>query len=157
MDLLDERGCPSNNPPYGWQSLMVCAASYTPGADFGGAYQRYGTTCYVGNPSAGGQCACPTGTQAIELVVDGQCYHDVNIGLCWDPTATRTAFGGAYQTSTGGFLNNTTCVVKNPATNDCTCPAGTTAASISDVYGQGPPDSQCTKSGATSGNLYFCH
>jgi hypothetical protein len=152
MNFVDNRGCPSNNPPYGWTALDVCyKGTFTASSDFGGAYQHQGTTCTVGNPLAGGSCACPSGSSAIDLVVDGACYINNNISFCYNASAARVSFGGAYQLS-----DNTSygCVVSNPATGACSCPSGTTAVSIEAEYG--PSTSGCSNTNIASGHLNVC-
>jgi hypothetical protein len=153
--LLDDRSCPSNNPPYGWQSLYVCyAGSWSPNSDFGGYYHHDGTTCNVGNPYAAGACSCPSGAQAIEFIVDGSCWNDWRIGLCWNPSAPATTFAGAYETSDSTTYGNNGCVVANPATGACTCPAGSTGIAVRSVYG--PGSSNCHNTGAIGGHVYLC-
>jgi hypothetical protein len=155
MNLVDNRGCPNNNPPYGWTAIDVCyAGAFTASSDFGGFYQHEGATCTVANPLAGGSCACPSGSQAIELIVDGACYLNNNVAFCYNPTATLASFGGAYQVSDNTSYGNGGCVVSNPATNACSCPSGTTAVSIEAEYG--PSTSGCSSSGIASGHLYVC-
>ncbi len=136
--------------------MTVCgAAAFAPTADFGGVYQLNGTTCAVGNPMAGGACACPSGSQAIELLSDGSCWEDETLGLCWNGSAPLTAFGGAYEESDESSQGTNGCIVPNPAAgNACACPAGTTAIQIRDVYGLG--DHNCKSTGAIAGYLYVC-
>lgn len=104
-------------------------------SDFGGAYQVddgdgwCGATdkCRVGNPLAGGACACPEGFDPIALrsIVRLPC-DDSEVGtqviFCGNPQAPFTAFAGAYQRD--DF--EPTCRVPNPWTADCSCPEGTT-------------------------------
>lgn len=153
--VLDDRSCPNNNPPYGWSAMYVCyVGPFTPISDFGGFYQRQGTTCMVGNPLASNQCACPSGSQAIELVVDGSCYDNTNIGFCWNMSVPAVTFGGAYEQSDNASYGTNGCVVANPATGACSCPSGATPLSIRDVYG--PAVSGCKSTGAVGGHLYVC-
>lgn len=68
IKILDDRSCPSGNPPYGWQGTHVChAGAGAAESDFAGFYQRQGATCLVGNPLAGGTCDCPAGSEQVEL------------------------------------------------------------------------------------------
>jgi hypothetical protein len=155
IDFVDNRGCPSNNPPYGWTAMTVCyAGTFTASSDFGGFYQHQGATCTVANPMASDTCACPAGSQAIELVVDGSCYVNNNVDFCWSPTAALVSFGGAYQVSDNMVYGTSGCVVKNPATQACTCPTGTTAVALENEYG--PSTSGCSNAGISSGHLYVC-
>ncbi|MGH7438928.1 MAG: hypothetical protein ACRENE_24845 [Polyangiaceae bacterium] len=155
MNVIDNRGCPSNNPPYGWTAIDVCyKGTFTASADFGGAYQHQGTTCTVGNPLAGGACACPSGSSAIDLVVDGSCYVNDNVTFCYNPAAPRASFGGAYQMSDNTSYGTSGCVVTNPATSACSCPSGTTAVGIEAEYG--PSTSGCSNANIASGHLYVC-
>jgi hypothetical protein len=137
--------------------MYVCyAGAFTATSDFGGAYHREGTTtCHVGNPLAGAACACPTGSQAIELIVDHSCWNDTMIGFCWNPTAPLTTFGGAYEISDHTGYGTNGCVTGNPAAaGACACPSGTTATEIRDVYG--PGNDSCNNTGAFGGHLYVC-
>jgi hypothetical protein len=155
VQMLDERGCPTGNAPYGWSGLNVCyAGTFTSASDFGGVYQTDGTTC-VGNPMTSAvDCSCPAGSQAIELTVDGACYAATTIGVCWNGSAPLTTFGGAYETAPAQFGGGTTCVVKNPATSACSCPTGTSAVAFDTVNGRG--FGSCSSSGAKPASLYFC-
>ena len=103
-------------------------------SDFGGAFQVddfdgwCGATaqCRVGNPLAGGACACPDGFgEAITLrsIVRLPCDNaeaGTNITFCGNALAPFTSFAGAYQLD--DFAPN--CRVQNPFTGDCSCPAG---------------------------------
>jgi hypothetical protein len=156
IQMLDERACPNNNPPYGWSGLNVCyAGAFTAASDFGGVYHTDGTTCFVGNPMAPGNgCACPAGSQAIELTVDGSCYVATTVGVCWNGSAPLKTFGGAYETGTATLGGGDTCLVKNPATSACSCPAGTSAVAFATVSGRG--FGSCSGTGANPASLYFC-
>jgi hypothetical protein len=108
-------------------------------SDFGGAYQVddfdgwCGATaqCRVGNPLAGGACACPDGfTDAISLrsiarlPCDGSEVGTV-VTFCGRQSAPLRSFGGAYQYD--DFAPE--CRVPNPYTGACSCPADTTDVS----------------------------
>ncbi len=152
MEMLDDRACPSNNPPFGWQSVFFCqsgAPAATP--DFGGSYHREGAACRVGNPLAAGACACPGGTTSIEMPVDHACWNDTHIGLCWGAAAPLATFGGAYELADVTYG----CVAPNPATGACSCPAGTAPIVIRSIYG--PGNAGCRATGAFGANLYLCH
>ncbi|MBM4363751.1 MAG: hypothetical protein FJ104_13810 [Deltaproteobacteria bacterium] len=149
-NVLDDRGCPSGNPPYGWSSAYFCVqGTPTTDSDFGGVYQRTAAEgCVANNPWTGG-CTCPAGMQAIELVTDGACWLNRRTGICWNPSATPVSFGGTYQLDDGS-----SCTVANPATGGCSCPAGTTSRVIRAVHG--PSDIGCSKSGSQGANLHVC-
>jgi hypothetical protein len=156
IDTLDDRSCPANIPPHGWQSLNICyAGSFTTSSDFGGAYQRLDAQCLDGNPFASGSCACPAGTQAIELPADGGCWVDTHIGFCWNSSAPLSTFGGAYLKSDNTSYGANGCVVANPATAGCSCPEGTTSLAIRSVYG--PGSSLCTSAGASGSFIHVCY
>jgi hypothetical protein len=109
-------------------------------SDFGGAFQVddfdgwCGATaqCRVGNPLAGGACACPDGFDApitLRSIVRLPCDNaeaGTSITLCGNTQAAFTSFAGAYQLD--DFAPN--CRVANPFTGDCSCPAG----SVDRVY-----------------------
>jgi hypothetical protein len=157
MAVLDNRSCPSNNPPYGWTAIDVCyAGTFTANSDFGGFYQHEGATCRVGNPLAGGSCACPSGSQAIELNAEGACYASHNVTFCYNGAATRVSFGGAYQVSDNTSFGTSGCVVTNPATSACSCPSGTSAVSIETEYGTTNSGTGCTAGNTTSGHMFVC-
>ncbi len=117
-------------------SLNLCAgAAVAAESDFGGAYQVddidgwCGATaqCRVGNPMAGGACACPAGfddqitlRSIIRLPCDNSEGGSV-IRLCGKQSAPTTTFAGAYQLD--DFAPQ--CRAPNPWTGDCSCPAGT--------------------------------
>jgi hypothetical protein len=105
-------------------------------SDFGGAFQVddldgwCGATaqCRVGNPLAGGACACPPGhdeaiglRSIIRLSCDGN-EAGTTIVVCGNKDVPARTYGGAYQ-----FDDlDPKCRVANPWTGDCTCPAGAT-------------------------------
>jgi hypothetical protein len=160
---LDDRNgpglvCDVANDPYGWATSYVCYGGTFDAAtaDFGGAYHKgENGTCYVGNPMNGNACTCPAGSQAIELIADGGCWENSKIGLCWNGTAPRTSFGGAYLASDSASYGTSGCVVANPATGACSCPADCTNISIRSIYGpngMGP----CNSSGAFGAHLNIC-
>ena len=112
----------------------------TPGvsaeSDFGGAYQVddsdgwCGATarCRVGNPLAGGACACPPGldeTIALRSIVRLPC-DDNEVGtyvvICGNKDVPIRSFGGAFQVDDFEPM----CRVVNPWTEGCSCPEGTT-------------------------------
>lgn len=107
----------------------------SPESDFGGAYQVddadgwCGATagCRVGNPMAGGACACPEGFEGIglrsivRLPCDGS-EKGTQIVICANPSASPTGFFGAYQLD--DF--DPKCRVTNPWTGDCSCPPEST-------------------------------
>jgi hypothetical protein len=97
-----------------------------------------------------GACSCPTGSQAIELVADGGCYENTKVGFCWNGSAPRTSFCGAY--STGDTYG---CLVANPATGGCSCPGDCTSIAIRSIYGPGT-GGDCTNSGAFGAQLNIC-
>ena len=110
--------------------------------------------CIGGNAMASGQCACPTGSQAIDLQADSGCWLNTVIGFCWNGTAPLTKFGGAYQESDSTGYGANGCVVANPATAGCSCPAGTSAISMRVVWG--PSNSGCKNDGSSGGRLVVC-
>jgi hypothetical protein len=111
----------------------------TPGAseqsDFGGAYQVddldgwCGATaqCRVGNPLAGGACACPPGLDdAISLrsIIRLPCDSGEvgsTVVICGNKDVPIRSFGGAFQVDD----LEPTCRVVNPWTGACSCPEGT--------------------------------
>jgi hypothetical protein len=52
------------------------------------------------------------------------------LAVCIDPKAERVSFGGAYVASPGATAAQSSCVVENPLTMDCTCPTGATAQTL---------------------------
>ncbi len=117
--------------------LKLClAGAVAPDSDFGGAYQVddvdgwCGATaqCRVGNPLAGGACACPAGFEqnvAVRSIVRLPCDNSeagTVIVFCGNQNAPFTSYAGAYQFDDLG----TQCRVANPWTGACSCPSGTT-------------------------------
>lgn len=135
LPLAVQSDCPGV-PMRAKTNLNLCVANaVAPESDFGGAYQLddiagwCGATaqCRVGNPLAGGACACPDGfatTIGLRSIFRLPC-DDAEAGstivLCGKQGAPVASFGGAYQYD--DFAPN--CRVPNPYTGDCTCPAGT--------------------------------
>jgi hypothetical protein len=156
FNILDDSRCPNNNPPFGWESIYICAGgAFSATADFGGGYQREGSSCKSGNPWSAGSCSCPAPSIAIELIADGGCWNDTHVGVCWNPSATMSTFGGAYQRSDSASYGNAGCVVGNPATGGaCSCPGGTTEIAIRNIYG--PGNAGCEANGAIGGQIYIC-
>ncbi|HZF56020.1 MAG TPA: hypothetical protein VE093_45710 [Polyangiaceae bacterium] len=117
--------------------LNLCVTpGVSPDTDFGGAYQVddldgwCGATakCRVGNPLAGGACACPAGfddatatRSIVRLPCDGG-EVGTTVVFCGNKEAPLRSFGGAFQVD--DF--EPTCRVGNPYTGGCSCPAGTT-------------------------------
>lgn len=158
---LDDRGwsqgtCPVGASPFGWTSTWVCRqGTYSSASDFAGAYKRSGAGCLVANPYTGG-CSCPSpaaNVKTIEMRVDTGCWTDEFIGLCWNNAAPRINFGGAYQRSDYSGYGSGGCLVGNPATGACSCPAGTSAIAIRTIWG---PDTGCSAAGAYGAHIYIC-
>jgi hypothetical protein len=112
--------------------LTFCRASTAYAeSDWAGAFQAVppGTPCVpqpdgctVPNPYTG-QCACPPDTTAIALPVDvptcsNTSHAQGTITLCWNATAPRASFDGAYLFDDAA----PPCTTPNPATSDCSCP-----------------------------------
>jgi hypothetical protein len=134
LALAVQSDCPGM-PMRAATELRLCVpGGVSETSDFGGAYQVddfegwCGATakCRVGNPLAGGACACPAGfdeaigLRSIVRLCDASEGGTV-IVLCGNKEASVVAFGGAYQLD--DIAPN--CRVPNPWTGDCTCPAGT--------------------------------
>jgi hypothetical protein len=134
----------------------------TPGvseqSDFGGAYQVddgngwCGATgqCRIGNPLAGGACACPPGlddTIAVRSIIRRPC-DNLEMGsfmvLCGNKDVPIRSFGGAFQSDDYPPW----CRVVNPWTGDCSCPAGTTDQ-VFRIMVDGDP-------GLHGGHLHLC-
>jgi hypothetical protein len=131
-----ESDCPGV-PMRAKTALRMCITTgVAADSDFGGAYQVddvdgwCGATlqCRVGNPMAGGACACPAGfpdVVALRSIIRLPC-DDTEAGtrvfVCGNKAAPYSGFAGAYQVD--DFAPS--CRVANPWTGDCTCPAGST-------------------------------
>jgi hypothetical protein len=134
LSLHAQSDCPGM-PLRAATELKLCVTTgVTAESDFGGAYEVddldgwCGATaqCRVGNPMAGGACACPAGfddTISLRSIIRLPCDNG-EVGnvlvLCGNREAPTTSFGGAYQFDDLG----TQCRVTNPWTGDCSCPPG---------------------------------
>lgn len=115
--------------------LRLCATTSLPtAADFGGAYQVDDgadwcgavAQCRVGNPMAGGACACPAGFDpiAVRSIIRLPCNNGeagTQIVFCGNKNVPIQTFGGVFQVD--DF--DPTCRVSNPWTGGCSCPANT--------------------------------
>ncbi|WP_170229929.1 hypothetical protein [Polyangium fumosum] len=135
LPLLVQSDCPGV-PMRSATTLQLCVTpTLAPDSDFGGAYQVddldgwCGSTaqCRVGNPMAGGACACPAGFDEViglrsilRLPCNGAEGGSVVV-LCGNKEAPLRTFGGAFQVDDV----EPTCRVGNPWTGGCSCPAGT--------------------------------
>jgi hypothetical protein len=88
------------------------------GWEWGGAFDKTGTTCTTANPRSA-DCTCPTGFTELFL-------HEADASLCWASNGTQTGwrYGGAYDSDASG------CNTANPGTDDCSCPGGYTALEL---------------------------
>jgi hypothetical protein len=135
LPLLVQSDCPGV-PMRSATTLRLCITpTLSPDSDFGGAYQVddldgwCGSTgqCRVGNPLAGGACACPAGfDEAIGLrsILRLPCNGaegGSTVVLCGNKDAPLRTFGGAFQVDDV----EPACRVANPWTGGCSCPAGT--------------------------------
>lgn len=134
LALAVQSDCPGV-PMRAATTLSLCHTSGLGDAsEFGGAYQiddiagQCGATasCRMGNPLAGGACACPAGYQGIETrsIIRLPCNGGetgTRIVLCNKNDAPIVSFGGAYQYDD----LEPRCRVANPRTGACSCPAGT--------------------------------
>lgn len=136
ISLAVQSDCPGM-PLRSSTRLNLCV---TPGAspesDFGGAFQVddldgwCGATakCRVGNPLAGGACACPAGFDEViglRSIIRLPCDAGevgTAVVVCGNKDVPSRSFGGAYQLD--DIAPN--CRVVNPWTGDCSCPGGTT-------------------------------
>lgn len=117
--------------------LHLCAAPvFLPTSDWAGAYHVIDPcggppSCLTPNPYTGA-CGCPIGTTAINMrTTTGGCGGTIGSVLtyCWNPSAPRSGYSGSFQDQVvldGAGQPMTVCRVPNPATGDCTCPAGVT-------------------------------
>lgn len=135
ISLAVQSDCPAQ-PLRSATRLNLCV---TPGvsadSDFGGAYQVddldgwCGSTakCRVGNPLAGGACACPPGLDdaiALRSIVRLPCdggEAGTLLVICGNKDVPIRSYGGAFQVDD----LEPTCRVANPWTGGCSCPAGT--------------------------------
>lgn len=115
--------------------LRLCTTSSVPAAsDFGGAYQVDDlpgwcgavNQCRVGNPMAGGACACPAGFDPISVrsIIRLPCDNGEagsTIVFCGNKNAALQTFGGVFQVDDV----EPSCRVGNPWTGGCSCPANT--------------------------------
>lgn len=108
---------------------------------FGGTFEKASTTtcgvvsgCVNGNPAAGGACACPAGwTQPQSSAFDVACNDSLTapshltgeLDFCSGATMPAGSdWGGAFVSADIPACEpgNVACIMKNPFTNDCTCP-----------------------------------
>lgn len=115
--------------------LRLCTTSSVPSSsDFGGAYQvddlpgwcGSAASCRVGNPMAGGACACPAGFDpiAVRSIIRLPCDNGeagTQIVFCGNKNVPLQTFGGAFQVDDVAPA----CRVANPWTGGCSCPANT--------------------------------
>lgn len=124
------------SPTYVWANLNVCSApALGAGSDWGGAYQLHDSgVCAVGNPFTG-RCICPAGFVPISWRVETTDFRWSSVGLCWSASATEVTFAGAFEVGDVGSV----CLVTNPETGGCSCPAGTMRADYRGVFAHGSP------------------
>ncbi len=135
LSLAVQSDCPGL-PLRSVTRLNLCmTAGVSQESDFGGAFQVddldgwCGATlqCRVGNPLAGGACACPAGFDeaiALRSIIRLPCDAaevGTQIVVCGNKDVPIRSFGGAYQLDD----LEPTCRVGNPWTGGCSCPAGT--------------------------------
>lgn len=134
LTLAVQSDCPGV-PMRSATNLRLCAtSSLSSDNDFGGAYQvddapgwcGAQNQCRVGNPLAGGSCACPVGFDpiAVRSIIRLPCDNaeaGTQIVFCGNKNVPLQTFGGAFQVD--DF--DPSCRVANPWTGACSCPANT--------------------------------
>jgi hypothetical protein len=137
LSLAVQSDCPNMALRSNTRVNLCVTPGVSPSSDFGGAYQIddfdgwCGATakCRVGNPLAGGACACPGGfdeAMALRSIIRLPCDGGevgTQVVFCGNKDVTTRSFGGVFQVD--DF--EPTCRIGNPYTGGCSCPAGTTA------------------------------
>lgn len=132
--LAVQSDCPGVPMRFATKLRLCTTSSVSMTSDFGGAYQvddiaglcNATAQCRVGNPMAGGACACPAGfdpiatRSIIRLPCDGT-ETGTQIMFCANKNAPLQTFGGVFQVD--DVAPN--CRVANPWTSACSCPANT--------------------------------
>ncbi|MBN1774037.1 MAG: hypothetical protein JXB32_22450 [Deltaproteobacteria bacterium] len=124
------------DPTYVWADLRFCSApSLAAGSDWGGAYHLHDSgLCAVGNPYTG-RCTCPAGFVPISWRVETADFRWSSVGLCWSPSATEVTFAGAFEVGDVG----SPCLVSNPETGGCSCPADAMRVDYRGIFAHGSP------------------
>jgi hypothetical protein len=136
LSLAVQSDCPNMALRSATRLNLCVTPGVSPETDFGGAFQVddfdgwCGATakCRVGNPLAGGACACPAGfddNAALRSIVRLPCdggEAGTTVIFCGNKEVPTRSYGGAFQVD--DF--EPTCRVPNPFTGGCSCPAGTT-------------------------------
>lgn len=134
LTLAVQSDCPGIPMRMATKLRLCTTSSLSMTSDFGGAYQVDDVAggcgavnqCRVGNPMAGGACACPAGFDpiAVRSIIRLPCNNGetgTQIFFCGNKNAALQTFGGVFQVD--DF--EPTCRVANPWTGACSCPANT--------------------------------
>ena len=136
-DLEADSSCNTTNPltgacscPDDFETLNMNEAGATvcwseksdAGWEWGGAFDKSGSTCVVANPRTE-DCTCPSGFTELFLT-------EVGASVCWAGHDTQPGwrFGGAFDATAAGG-----CSTANPQTDQCTCPDGFTALGLTEA------------------------
>jgi hypothetical protein len=124
--------------------IFACQANGSSPVDWGGAFQLQcsnsacsgTTTCLVPNTYTSA-CSCPAGTAPITFTEVLDTMGTIGqMTFCLNQAVPAVTFAGAYQNN-----NGSTCVVPNPETGSCNCPAGagTYTVRLLDFFGGSTP------------------
>ncbi len=153
LNVLDDSNCPDvTSGPWGWSLLWAClpTAGSVPSSDFGGLYNRnrLNNVCETVNPYTGA-CSCPGGYNAVTMPVSSACFHTTDVVACVG-TGTITSYGGSFL-----VRDPNVCLVGNPRTGGCSCPAGFYANGMRAIVGPVQTNT-CSDNGQSGAFIYFC-